>query len=65
MNVLIGLAILCLGLFQIYATYMALRNVQLHGNKNTSPFMPLALYSGIFLGVVFSGLGLATIIHFI
>jgi len=58
---IVSIIILAVGLFEIYATVKAFKELKIYADKNTSPFMPIALYSGISIGVVLTISGLSTL----
>jgi len=61
MNNFIYIFMLAVGLFEIYATYRAFKELKVSADKNISPFMPIALYSGISIGVILAIVGLYTL----
>lgn len=46
MEQLTGVVGILLGIWEIYAVYKAFKDTKQRGNKNTSTFLPLALWSG-------------------
>ncbi|WP_125762029.1 hypothetical protein [Companilactobacillus hulinensis] len=58
-RILIGIAVMFLGIFQIYSSRNAFVNLKTNGNKSTSPFMLYALFFSFFIGFVFIVIGFA------
>ena len=58
MEQLTGVVGILLGIWEIYAVYKAFKQ---RGNKNTSTFLPLALWSGVVLALAFIGIGIALV----
>lgn len=59
MEQLTGVVGILLGIWEIYAVYKAFKDTKQRGNKNTSTFLPLALWSGVVLA--FIGIGIALV----
>lgn len=62
---IVGIVLLLLGCYQLYATRNVFVYTKKQGNKNTSAFLPLGLYSGGLMGIVFLGFGVALTFHLI
>ncbi|OJG24797.1 hypothetical protein RR47_GL002153 [Enterococcus columbae DSM 7374 = ATCC 51263] len=54
-----------MGGYEFYAVLKAFKYTKKHGNKNTSPFLPLGLYSGTVFGLTLVGFGVSLIFHLI
>ncbi|MDT3394203.1 MAG: hypothetical protein LIR10_06480 [Bacillota bacterium] len=54
-----------LGIFQIYKSYQYYQDLKLHADQNTSVFVPAALYSSAFMGLVFIGISLASLLNWL
>ncbi|MCI1894900.1 hypothetical protein ACFQ41_11240 [Lacticaseibacillus suilingensis] len=52
-GVLLGIVLVVVGLWQFHATTHAFKEMKRNGNKNTSPFIMYALYSGYLFGGLF------------
>lgn len=62
---IVGFILIVLGVYEFYAVINVFKYTKKHGNKNTSPFLPLGLYSGSVFGLTLVGFGLALIFHLI
>lgn len=62
-KIIVALLLLSGGSWQIYSTRHYLKHLQAHGDENTSPFSPAALYFGYFYGVVFILLAISIVIN--
>ena len=60
-----GSVLLLLGCYQLYTTRNVFVYTKKHGNKSTSAFLPLGLYSGGLMGIVFLCFGVALTFHLI
>ncbi|EOT38119.1 hypothetical protein [Enterococcus columbae] len=65
LETLVGLVLVILGGYEFYAVLKAFKYTKKHGNKNTSPFLPLGLYSGTVFGLTLVGFGVSLIFHLI
>ncbi|SMH68338.1 putative membrane protein [Latilactobacillus curvatus] len=54
-----------LGIFQIYKSYQYYQDLKIHADQNTSVFAPAALYSSAFMGLVFIGISLASLLNWL
>ncbi|WEV39818.1 immunity protein [Lactobacillus sp. ESL0681] len=56
-----GIVVVLLSIWEFYTVYGAFKAVKKVGT--TSRFLPLALWSGTFLGIVFLGIGIRLILN--
>ena len=61
MEQLTGVVGILLGIWKRYAVYKAFKDTKQQGNKSTSTFLPLALWSGVVLALAFIGIGIALV----
>ena len=54
-----GFIIICFAIWQIYTAYLALKQVKQVGNKSTSPFIALGVWSGLSFGILMVAFGIA------
>lgn len=54
-----GFIIICFAIWQIYTAYLAFKQVKQVGNKSTSPFIALGVWSGLSFGILMVVFGIA------
>ncbi len=65
LEIIIGLICVILGGYQAYRTYKSFNFAKEHGNQNTSPFLPLALWSGIIFSFALIVMGISFVFNLI
>lgn len=61
MKFLFGIVFLVLSIWQFIMCKQAFKNLKEKGNKSTSPFIMLSLWSGLLLAIIFLGIALSCI----
>lgn len=55
---IIGILMLIIGVFQLSMTIKTFKTLKVEANHSTSVFMPMALWSGALMGIVFLAVGI-------
>ncbi|SMH68337.1 putative membrane protein [Latilactobacillus curvatus] len=59
---IIGILMLIIGVFQLSMTIKPFKALKIEANHTTSFFMPMALWSGALMGIVFSAVGIGALL---
>ncbi|ASN61979.1 hypothetical protein [Latilactobacillus curvatus] len=59
---IIGILMLIIGVFQLSMTIKTFKTLKVEANHSTSVFMPMALWSGALMGIVFLVVGIGALL---
>ncbi len=63
MNQIFGVILIIVSFWEFYSVCRLFINTKKHATESTSRFLPLALFSGFFFGIIMLGSGIAFILN--